>query len=295
MMKKIFFVPFIALFFVAGVVNAGGDRLPSAGITPDSSFYFLDRLGENIREFFTFNPEAKAKLQIEFAGERISEISVMVKNDKISVNRTKGIERAKALLLGNIAEAAEIIKKEKTGGKDVTKLAKEIDNSFNAQEKLLVKTFQDARKKLKKDRIALKRKLTGVDNASLDAQMKVLDTQIGDLKGAQDSIRGLFDNEQDKIKVELDDKAKEEDKLNTEKADKEYEAEDKKIEEIDTEDEHDEIDNEDKKDNEDNNEIDKNKSESESENSKNNREGASNERKNNGDKENSASNGDRDN
>ncbi|MCR4342433.1 MAG: DUF5667 domain-containing protein, partial [Patescibacteria group bacterium] len=61
---SLLFVPFLA--FAQGTPV----QLPSAGITPESSFYFLDRLGENLRQFFTFNPEAKAKLQIEFAGER---------------------------------------------------------------------------------------------------------------------------------------------------------------------------------------------------------------------------------
>ena len=72
--------------------------LPSAGLTPESSFYFLDRLGENLRQFFTFNPEVKAKLQIEFAGERIAEIKIMVEE--------KGVN-AKGLAISPVASSGQ--------------------------------------------------------------------------------------------------------------------------------------------------------------------------------------------
>ncbi len=247
-MKKIFLVSILALFLTAGAVNAKVNNLPSAGITPESPFYFLDRLGENLREFFTFNPEAKAELQIEFAGERISEISAMVEKD--GVGATKGIEKAKTLLLANVAQAATIIQDEKTAGKDVTKLAKNIDDAFDAQEKLLTQTFQDARKKLKKDRLALKKDLTGADGSStsadtsLDEQMQLLDKDMADLKGMQDDLKGLFNNEQKKIENELDNKDRENDIKETIKSEKEDSVEEVDIEKEDIEDSADEMDTE---------------------------------------------------
>ena len=246
-MKRIFLISILAIFFTAGVVNAEVDGLPSAGITPESPFYFLDRIGETLQEFFTFNPEAKAKLQIEFAGERISEISAMVEKDGVGV---KGIEKAKTLLLANVAQAATIIQDEKTAGKDVTKLAKNIDDAFDAQEKLLTQTFQDARKKLKKDRIALKKDLTGVDSkdSSIDEQMQLLDKDMGDLKGMQDDLNNLFNNEQKKIEKELNIKDKEMDSVEAEKTDKEDKTEDA---EIDSEDDSSEVDIENDTENED--------------------------------------------
>ena len=220
-----------------------------AGITPDNIFYFLDRLGENLREFFTFNPEAKAKLQIKFAGERISEISVMV--EKKGAN-TKGIEKAKTLLLGNVAYAAEIIKEEKTIGKDVSTLAKEIDDAFDEQEKLLTQIFQEARKKLKENRLALKQDLTGVDDLDIETQIQLLEDEADGLRDIQDDLENLFDDEQEKIEEELDDEDKERDELE-EKEDERKDAEES-IQEASKEkqetieearDEEDEIDNED--------------------------------------------------
>ncbi len=245
-MKKIFLVPLIVLFLVTGTANAQVNNLPSAGLTPESTFYFLDRLGENLREFFTFNSEAKAKLQIKFAGERISEISVMIKKKGANA---KGIEKAKTLLLGNVAYAAEIIQKEKTTGKDVSKLAKEIDDAFDEREKLLVQTFQDARKKLKENRLALKRDLTGVDNIDLETQIQLLDDEADNLKNVQDDLKDLFNDEQKNIEEELNDVDKEIDKKEEIKEEKEDRDEDIEIEEENEKDEleemeGDEIDNE---------------------------------------------------
>ncbi|MBF05232.1 hypothetical protein CL644_00800 [bacterium] len=208
MSKKIFLIPILSLFLMTGTVSAQVNSLPSAGLTPESTFYFLDRFGENLREFFTFNSKAKAKLQIKFAGERISEISVMVEKKG---TEAKGIEKAKTLLLGNVAYAAEIIQEEKTIGKDVSKLAKEIDDAFDEQEKLLVQTFQDARKKLKDDRLALKRDLTGVSDLEIETQIQLLDDEVDDLRDIQDDLEDLFDDEQDKIEDELDDDDRAED------------------------------------------------------------------------------------
>lgn len=242
-MKKIFLAPILVGFLMAGTVNAQVNSLPSAGITPESPFYFLDMLGENLQEFFTFNPESKAKLQIKFAGERISEISAMVKKNGAAA---KGITKAKTLLLANVAQAAEIIQKEKTTGKDVTKFAKNIDDAFDVQEKLLVQTFQDARKKLKQNRAALKQNLkkTDSDSTSLDAQIRGLDKDMNEMKGMQDDLNNLFNNEQKKIEKELNDEDKKGDKVESEKTKKDDEIEDVEIEKEDGEGSDTEIDNE---------------------------------------------------
>ena len=69
----------ISLLFIPALVFAQNQAvLPNAGLTPESPFYFFDKLGEALREFFTFNPEGKARLQITFAAERVAEIKVIL-------------------------------------------------------------------------------------------------------------------------------------------------------------------------------------------------------------------------
>ncbi|MBZ1345402.1 MAG: hypothetical protein KY055_02090 [Candidatus Nealsonbacteria bacterium] len=60
-------------------------ELPGAGLTPNSPFYFLERVNEAIGEFLTFNTEAKAKLQVGRALERVAEIKAMLAEEEIKL------------------------------------------------------------------------------------------------------------------------------------------------------------------------------------------------------------------
>lgn len=236
-MMSVLIIGILSLFGGVALAQSEQVTLPSAGITPESPFYFLDRLGENLREFFTFNSVAKAKLQIKFAGERIAEINVMVEKKG---PKAKGIDKAKLLLVANVAHAAEIIKEEKASGKDITKLAKDIDNQFDEQEKLLTKSFQDARKKLKEDRLALIQSL--VDQAgdatlvaSLKQQIEDLKDQDKELKDEKNSIKKSLHEEKKKIEDELDDEDKNIDEQEQIKEDEQEEADEAEIEDEDKE------------------------------------------------------------
>ena len=202
----------ISLLFAPLFVFAQGStvELPSAGLTPESSFYFLDRLGENLRQFFTFNPEAKAKLQIEFAGERIAEIKVIVEEKGINA---KGLTIAQSLLQANVAYAAEIVSEEKTSGKDVSALAKTLNDEFDARDKLLEQTFKDAKEQLKAQRKEIKTNLLAearrigdtAQIAILEAQLKDIDGQIDALGQKKDQLENSLQNEQNKIEDEMSD------------------------------------------------------------------------------------------
>ena len=213
-MKKLFIsgITTLAVLFVfAGDIAFAQNQqvqLPSAGLTPESSLYFLDRLGENLRQFFTFNSEAKAKLQIEFAGERIAEIKVMI--EKKGVN-TKGLTIAESLLKANVAYAAEIVSDEKTSGKDVAALAKTLNDEFDARDKLLEQTFKDAKAQLKAQRKEIKTNLLAEARRAGDiAQIAVLETQLNDIDGQidvlgqkKDQLENSLQNEQKSIEKEM--------------------------------------------------------------------------------------------
>lgn len=210
-MKKVFITVAVSLFVLTGsIVSAQNGQItpPSAGLTPDSPFYFLDRLSENIRQFFTFGAEAKAKLQIEFAGERVSEIKVIVEKKG---PQDKGIDKAKALLLGNVAYAAELVNQEKASGKDVTQLAKDIDEQFDARDKLLAQTFLDARAKLAAEHKNIKEKLlkdaqVAGDTAKvteLTQQLNDIENQANNLKDKKDEIKKSLRDEKKKIEENM--------------------------------------------------------------------------------------------
>lgn len=63
---------------MASTVNAQEvPKLPDAGITPDSPFYFLDKLGDDMGMMFSFGDEAKITKQIQISQERLAEASQM--------------------------------------------------------------------------------------------------------------------------------------------------------------------------------------------------------------------------
>lgn len=226
----------VALFtFASGTAFAQSPQtmLPSAGLTPESSFYFLDRLGENLRQFFTFNPEAKAKLQIEFAGERIAEIKVMV--EKKGVN-AKGLAIAESLLQANVAYAAEIVNEEKTTSKDVTALAKTLNDEFDARDKLLEQTFKDAKAQLKAQRKEIKTNLLVEARRIGDtAQIAVLEVQLNDIDGQidalgqkKDQLENSLQSEQKKIEKEMSEVDQEKEEIEQKEEQEAVEAEEAK-------------------------------------------------------------------
>jgi hypothetical protein len=73
----------VTTLFCSSAVFAQDDELPDPGITPDSPFYFLDKLGKNISMFFTFGEEAKANKALRYAEERLAEVQAMAEKNKI--------------------------------------------------------------------------------------------------------------------------------------------------------------------------------------------------------------------
>lgn len=157
MINKAKFIFVLAVFFPFLVfAEESFFTLPKAGITPLSPFYFLDKLGESLRDFFTFNKEAKAKLQIVFAAERIAEIKEILKTKGAEA---KGLRVAEDRLKSHIENAARVIESEKEKGKDVASLAKELDNEVEISKSVLPAVFKEKKDELKNKEEELKNKI----------------------------------------------------------------------------------------------------------------------------------------
>lgn len=150
--------------------------LPRAGITPESTFYFADRLSEAFRQFFTLNQEGKARLQIVFAAERVAEIKIMLETKGVE---TKGLDIAQSRLRAHVADAATIIAAEKADGKDVAALAKELGDGLNGPKSALSEAFKSEKRALQAKEKELKiktREAQAVGDATrVTALLKTLD------------------------------------------------------------------------------------------------------------------------
>lgn len=227
-MKKLFICLFVFLPVLA-LAQANLD-LPKAGFTPESNFYFLDKLGETLREFFTFNKEAKARLQITFAAERIAEIKVILETKGVEA---KGLEVAQSRLQAHIAKAANIVEKEKQKGRDISKLAGEIVDNFHIQRKAAKQAFDDAKQKFFTKKRELHNQLLAaieagntVEQERIRAELAAIEAAKDEAEAKKDATIAVLENEKDRLQDELEEKKRQED----EARDALEEAEDEKKE-----------------------------------------------------------------
>ncbi|MFA5838396.1 MAG: DUF5667 domain-containing protein [Candidatus Paceibacterota bacterium] len=208
MNKKIIVVAMLGVFMFSGVAFAQSQQavLPSAGLTPESNFYFLDKFSEALREFFTFNPEGKAHLQITFAAERIAEIKVILETKGVEA---KGLEVAQGRLQAHLANAATIVVDQKAKGKDVSQFAKELDDEFDAPKTALEQAFKAEKRTLEVQEKELKGKIIEARRAGDTAQVEKLVQQLGQIK-AQKELLELKEEEAEEALEQEEERIEEE-------------------------------------------------------------------------------------
>jgi len=117
-MKTISLLITLALSFSLGpVVLAQETELPNPGLTPDSPFYFLETIIEEIGIFFTFGDLKKAERYATLAAERLAEVQAMSEKGKHKFIE-KTLQRYEKQLNKSIARA----EKAQAKGKNIEKV-----------------------------------------------------------------------------------------------------------------------------------------------------------------------------
>lgn len=96
---------------------------------PDSPFFFLDSIKQNLRLLFAFTPEQKAKVHTDIAGERLAELRFM-----LAKNNESGIRTDLQGISDNLSAAAKSVSDAQFSGKNVSSLAKEINQNIKAKQ-----------------------------------------------------------------------------------------------------------------------------------------------------------------
>lgn len=99
------------------------EGLPKAGLTPDSPFYFLERITEAIGTFFTFGDLKKAERYTVLATERLAEAKAVIEKGKPELIE-KTMERYENQLNKSIARAEKAMEKDKSAEKATEFVAK---------------------------------------------------------------------------------------------------------------------------------------------------------------------------
>lgn len=204
-MKKVLISSVVALVvlfvFASGTAFAHNQQvtLPPAGLTPESSFYFLDRFSEGLRQFFTFNPEGKARLQITFAAERIAEIKVILETMGVEA---KGLEIAQSRLQAQLASAAAIVTDLKSEDKDAGALASELSNAIEMPKSVLAQTFKEQKRALEAREEKLKTQLRAAHRAGDTAKEETSADELGKIKARKELLELKEEDIDDDIEEE---------------------------------------------------------------------------------------------
>jgi len=218
-MKKLFLLALVSIIVLIGSLHLAYAQeeeisLPNAGITPESPFYFLDRIGEAIQEFLTFNPGAKARLQVAFAAERIAEIKVVLETKGVGA---RGLDIAQARLEAHAAKAADIVKEEKQKGREVSALAGEIVDNFHIQRKAVKQIFEGAKDTFEVGKEELKEALrAAIEAGDTEAQERIrlelaqIEADKDEAEVKKDAAIDALEAEKERLQEELEEKKLEE-------------------------------------------------------------------------------------
>lgn len=101
-------------------------------ILPDSPLFFLDQLKQNVRLLLALTSEDKAKVHTDIAGERLAELRFM-----LAKNNKAGIRTGLEGISDNLQSAAGQLSQAKFSGRNVSDLAKKINQSIKRKQAVL--------------------------------------------------------------------------------------------------------------------------------------------------------------
>lgn len=113
-------------------------------ILPDSPLFLLDRAFQQIRLLTAFTPERRAQVRGQIASERLAELRIM-----LSRNNPDGINTALTQLNKEVDLSVASLSDAAAQGKDVSLLAREINDTIKLQRKILGVLQSQARGVLK--------------------------------------------------------------------------------------------------------------------------------------------------
>ncbi len=101
-------------------------------VLPDSPLFFLDKLKQKVRLFLAFTPEEKAKIHNAVAGERLAELQIM-----LARNNVPGVRTDLQGVSDNLKATSQDLNDANLTGRNISLLAKEINDSIKEKEQKL--------------------------------------------------------------------------------------------------------------------------------------------------------------
>ncbi|MBI4692092.1 MAG: hypothetical protein HY773_01470 [Candidatus Terrybacteria bacterium] len=231
-------MPIPLIIALIAILSGGGVTMASQASLPGETLYPVKILTEDIRSVIALNPEAKVKLEVKFAAERVAEVKEMLAEKGVE---PRGLDIALSRFQKHIARAAEIIEVEKQKGKDVSKLAGETVDNFHIQKKAAKQAFEDAKQEFFTKKKQLHDQLLEAIKSGDTAGQEHIRAELADLEAAKDEAEAkkdvaiaVLEAEKDRLQDKLEEtKQQEEEALDAaERADEELEEREEEQQEL---------------------------------------------------------------
>ncbi len=182
--------------------------------------FFFDRSVELAQQFFTFGAKSQIDLQAKFAGERLLEMSTILRREGTAVSLSEGgpeggYKKAQELFSVHITKIADLLAEEKAKGKDANQLAQmaidTIESKETEAETAIADELDSIREKNNSIIQEIQSNFGGGDKARADKlveNFRQLDTykKIDLFAGAKANMIELAGNGEEKISAFLDPK-----------------------------------------------------------------------------------------
>ncbi len=211
-MKKYALIAVLAIGLLSFSQVLAAGPAASAGILPDSKFYFLDQFGEWFQNIFTFSAKGKAELAVKRAQERIAEVQALLEKDGPQAH---GLDTALAGLT-SAEDSAQAAVAKVSDQQEKSDLARQATENFNEiskttteilgqQIKNLIENFKPEKEALQKQ---IKDAVTS-GNKTLAAQLRdQLVTKENDLRDQINALQEKFQQmseQTDAVEKDLED------------------------------------------------------------------------------------------
>lgn len=201
--KRFKIMPKLALASFLGILalGLGGISLAAQISLPGDPLYPVKTFTENIRYSLSVSPEAKARINLGFANERVGEIKQLLEKKGVE---PQGLDIALLRLSENIQRAAEIVREEKDAGKDVSGFAKDTHNSIKQYQENLKRTFEEQDDALEAEKHELKTKIEDAGKNNDAAQKEALKKALEGVKLQKKLLESKKEESEKSIKLQME-------------------------------------------------------------------------------------------
>lgn len=220
-MKTKLTLSIVSLSLLASVAFAQTDLAVAPGLTPKSSLYFLDGVGEWIALRLTFNPIKKAEKKLQYASERLAELKKMEEENTVDKEAADKVKNNFERLANDAVSDVDVLKAQ---GRDVVELVQKMEDLSARHTAVLTEVLEKVPEQAKE---AIERALE-VSKRGHERAIEAIEKEV----------------EEGSIKIEEleDELEKEVENVRKERKQKEELRPGSEIEELELEDEQDEID-----------------------------------------------------